>query len=446
MAERRKRKIWSRIKSWHLIAIAAAWHVLVTLVIFTIGRLQLMPSTFAADGLGGFADDGFLYRQEIQTLGEVIRTRSLHDIINWPSQLHLKLYALVSLPFGTFNILAIEPLNVIYYVSILVLSYQVGLRLFDRRTGLMAAVVVALWPSFLLHSTQLLRDPLLIATVLAVCFVIVDYLTRTKSIGKGLLTGLLASLLLVTIWIVRLSMWDAMRAMSFLGLLFLIIRQFREKRFLAGCLIIAVMLAFTVMVTPRYQYLFSQQQRSIQLNYQTSIAELNANASMLERLMNRRRGFTEDELTAAAGSNIDIDVRFNKWPDVLRYLPRAAVIGFFSPFPNMWFASGNKVGRAGRLLSGFETLLTYIIICLAVVGVVRMRKSLAVWWVVLTTFIGVTGLGLIVLNVGALYRTRYIFWILLVILGAGGVQWLWQKIFHRNVGDNDNLKATATVG
>jgi hypothetical protein len=439
----RRRLIWSRIKAWHLILITAAWHVLVTLVIFTVGRLQLMPSTFATDGLGGFADDGFLYRQEIQTLGEVIRTRSLHDIINWPSQLHLKLYALVSLPFGNFNILTIEPLNLFFYVATLVLTHQLGSRLFGKRIGLMAAAIVGLWPSFLLHSTQLLRDPLLITSVLAVCFVIVDYLTSSKSIGKGLLIGLLASLTLVTIWIVRMAIWDVMRAMIFLGLLFLVIRQFREKRLLAGGLIIAVLLALTVMVTPRYQNLFSQQQRSIQLNYLPSIAELNANVSMLERLKNRRRRFTEDDLLAGAGSNIDRDVRFNTWTDVLRYLPRAVVIGFFAPFPNMWFASGTQVGRAGRLLSGLETLLTYFIICLAVVSVVRMRKSLAVWWIVLTTFVGVTGLGFIVLNVGALYRTRYVFWILLVILGAGGLQWLWQKICHRNVGDNDSLAAAA---
>ena len=340
MDDRRSWKIWSRFKTWQLIVIAAAWHVLLTLVIFIVGRWQLLPSLFAADGLGGFADDGFLYRQEIQTLTEVIRTRSLHDLINWPSQLHLKLYALASLPFGgraNFNILTIEPLNLIYYLAILALCYQLGSRLFDRRAGLMAAATVGLWPSFLLHSTQLLRDPLLITAVLAVFFVIVDYLTKTKSIGKGLLTGLVGLVALVTIWIVRLSMWDAVRAIVFLGLLFLIIRQVKEKRVMAGCMIIAVLLAFTVMITPRFQSLFSQQQRSIQLQYQVSIAEMNAQASMLERLMNRRRVFAADEFTAAAGSNIDENVTFYSLTDVLRYLPRAAMIDFLLR-SDMWFA------------------------------------------------------------------------------------------------------------
>ena len=67
------------------------------------------------------------------------------------------------------------------------------------------------------------------------------------------------------------------------------------------------------------------------------------------------------------------------------------------------------------------------------------------WWAALTIFVGMTGLGLIVLNVGTLYRTRYVFWILIVILGAGGLQWLWQKIYHPNVGDNESLQAPHPV-
>jgi hypothetical protein len=113
-------------------------------------------------------------------------------------------------------------------------------------------------------------------------------------------------------------------------------------------------------------------------------------------------------------------VQFNGWTDMFRYLPRAAVIGFFSPFPDMWLAQGNQVGSTGRRLSGIEMLFTYLIEGLALVGLWYKRRELTVWLLLLTTAVGVTALGLIVLNIGSLYRVRYPFWMLLVVLGAGG--------------------------
>jgi hypothetical protein len=120
------------------------------------------------------------------------------------------------------------------------------------------------------------------------------------------------------------------------------------------------------------------------------------------------------------GSNIDMNVQFHSFADLLRYLPRAAVIGFFAPFPEMWFASGSQVGTAGRLLSGFETILTYMIECLALVGLWRRWNQPGAWLLFLTSAIGVTALGLIVVNIGSLYRVRYPFWMMFVVLGAGG--------------------------
>jgi putative peptidoglycan lipid II flippase len=116
-----------------------------------------------------------------------------------------------------------------------------------------------------------------------------------------------------------------------------------------------------------------------------------------------------------------VDVQFNGWADMIRYLPRAAVIGFFSPFPDMWLAQGSQVGATGRRLSGLEMLFTYLIELLALAGLWYRRRELTVWLLALTAAVGATALGLIVLNIGSLYRVRYPFWMLLVVLGAGGV-------------------------
>lgn len=108
----------------------------------------------------------------------------------------------------------------------------------------------------------------------------------------------------------------------------------------------------------------------------------------------------------ARASDIDSDVRFNGVGDMLRYLPRAAVIGFFAPFPSMWFQSGN-FGLAGRLVSGVETLAMYLLYVAIGFCLWRERKNAKVWFLFLVAAIGMVALGLVVVNAGALFRIRY---------------------------------------
>jgi hypothetical protein len=59
-----------------------------------------------------------------------------------------------------------------------------------------------------------------------------------------------------------------------------------------------------------------------------------------------------------ADQNIGSDVQFTSVSDIVRFVPRAAVIGFLAPFPRMWFEAGSY-GIGGRLISGAETLVMY---------------------------------------------------------------------------------------
>jgi hypothetical protein len=121
-----------------------------------------------------------------------------------------------------------------------------------------------------------------------------------------------------------------------------------------------------------------------------------------------------------SGSNIDVDVQLNGTADLLRHLPRAVAVGFFAPFPNMWLATGKQVGSTGRLLSGLESLLMYAIEGLALFGVWRARRRLSAWFLLSVASTGMIALGLVVINIGTLYRLRYVFLMLLIILAAGG--------------------------
>ena len=118
-------------------------------------------------------------------MSNILKSQGLRAWANWPNQLHVRLYslphALVS-RWVSFNILTIEPLNLIYYLAILVFVFKIAAAIFDYRTGLIAAASVALWPSFLLHTTQLLRDPLLIlAVVVAAVFLLPALFSGTRA-------------------------------------------------------------------------------------------------------------------------------------------------------------------------------------------------------------------------------------------------------------------------
>ncbi|HEV2707315.1 MAG TPA: hypothetical protein VGV59_15450, partial [Pyrinomonadaceae bacterium] len=123
-----------------------------------------------------------------------------------------------------------------------------------------------------------------------------------------------------------------------------------------------------------------------------------------------------------SGSNIDPDARIRDIKSLFLYLPRAFAIGCWSPFPSMWLDAGKRVGSMGKLLSGVETLFIYVFELLALVGVFRPPRRLAAWLLLSMSVFGVTLLGLVVPNVGALYRFRYTFWVLLIILGVKGLE------------------------
>jgi hypothetical protein len=138
---------------------------------------------------------------------------------------------------------------------------------------------------------------------------------------------------------------------------------------------------------------------------------------VVKQIADRRAGF---RFSTANASNIDGDVRFNGAGDIVRFIPRAFVIGFFAPFPKMWVQSGS-FGVASRLLSGVETLAMYVLYVAVGFCVWRERRNRKVWLLFLVATIGMLALGLVVVNTGALFRLRYAFWMMMIVLAAKGI-------------------------
>jgi hypothetical protein len=410
------------LKTICLLLIAAGLHVALTSAVLGVGKLQLFPAGVSTTGLSDALgrDSALLYQSEVESLTDLLNKGEVSAWFHRPADLHVKLYSLSFASFSrwtTFNVLTVEPLNLLYYLIILILIYRLARLVFDHRAGLFAMAIVGLWPSFLLHTTQLLRDPLLIIATLVLMLSTAQSLTMTLSWREAFLSALTSVIAVASIWCIRSNMWYMISLILVITIFLLILRQLRERRLLVVNLCCVLLVLGALALVPK----------ALPLSRSRVTVDPVREPALWQRIAYTRRSAIRGN-SLHPGSDIDTDVRFDGALDVIRYSPRAVIIGLFAPFPNMWFTPGQQVGWLGKLLAGFEMLLTYIIELLCVVGTWQRRKQLASWLLISTAVIGAGSIALMMVNVGSIYRLRYPFWMLLVVLGSGGLVGLLSKV------------------
>jgi hypothetical protein len=122
-----------------------------------------------------------------------------------------------------------------------------------------------------------------------------------------------------------------------------------------------------------------------------------------------------------AGINIDTDVHFRSLKDILAYIPKATIIGFLAPFPSHWFGTPRTAGQASRILAGLEMMVWYILmlgfVYFLFTGPVAWHIRI---WMLIYTLTLVVLTSLVVTNIGALYRLRYVYFLPILIGGLEG--------------------------
>ena len=413
----------SRSSHFSLLITAAILHLLLTTLIYMTGRFRLAPDMVDINGIGlPSPSDCTWDRPPIISLVNTLTHDGVASWLKMPAPWHLKLYSLVfsasSYLFG-FTILGAEPLNLLLYLVIVSLIYKIAQEAFDNKVAIVAAVAVAAWPSFLLHTTQLFRDPLFIAGLLALVYLGLRCVMRPYSWREGLAAGVMAGATANFLLAVRIRMWILVLAALLVPSSLFFLREAFRKRFLyanAASILVLLVLAIGVPI------LVFSQQSVVSKGVTSSAAPITEfPAETLEKagshfLLLRQRFL---DMYPDAGSNIDAHYRP---ASVSGYLLRATAVGFFAPFPRMWLEAGREVGRAGRLLAGVETFLIYLVQGLAAYALFREPRKISGWLLVLVATSGMIPLGFVVANIGALYRMRYAFWMLLIVLGARGLQ------------------------
>ncbi|HEX8190425.1 MAG TPA: hypothetical protein VF586_18855 [Pyrinomonadaceae bacterium] len=439
-----------------LLAAAAVLHVALALGLHWAGRAQVAPGLIDRDGImDTFAHDSYDYQGGAVRLAGVLKGEGVRAWAAESQPPHVRLisvqFALLG-PLSGYGPLSAEPFNLLCYLAVVWLTLLLGREVGGARAGLLAAGAVALWPTFLLHTLQLLKDPLFIAATLALVLCVTTWLTRTYgpagAAGAVALVG--ATVLLVLL--IRFNFAVVVFALVLAGAALLVVRQISERRLLywnmaAPALILAAG-ALLLLLPPLFRPPAAQRLKQYPsggggqskaaggagervttvVTYLPSppvdaghVGRLGAAADRAaHRLGSFRHRFSASY--TEAGSGFDSAVRFYDLKSVLLYLPRAFAVGWWAPFPNTWVDAGRRVGSAGKLLSGAETLFMYAVELLALAAVLRPPRRLASWLLLAVTAFGVTALALVVPNVGALYRFRYTFWVLLIVLGAKGLE------------------------
>lgn len=384
----------------YLLLIAAAFHLALSCTTYVIGTRGLLPHAIDTNTLGSFAPDTQLYIKQATFLVERLSAGKF-GVLFEPLDLHIKIYAfaywLLSPLFG-FTCMSIEPLNLFYYVVTVTLVYKLGTLVFDPAAGLCASIVVALWPSYLAHTTQPLRDPLTLMLMLALVLTFASFLIARPSLRMICLGALSVVLLRMA----RPNAWLLVIAALVIGSGLYLLRSIKDKRVSRRNL---AAIALVLILAFLSSFVFRG----------PTIEEC---SGPLARVCAIREEVIGNSL--GLQSNIDADVRLLSTWAVIKYVPRALEIGLFAPFPYMWFEQGHHVGGLGRLISGFETFFLYLMYLGAAYGIWSKRTSLAVWFLAFTVTFGVLAIGLVVVNIGTLYRLRYPFGMIVIVLGCGG--------------------------
>ena len=414
-----------RFKPFHWLIAAAVLHLCLTISVFMIGYFRLMPSKFDANGIGlSFATDSVAYRNWASEMVTVWRSEGFSAWVQTQASLHVRLYSISFAVVGWLlghNILAAEFLNLFYYLGILSFVYLLGREVFNARTALLAAVVVALWPSFLLHTTQLVRDPVSILCLLIILYLMTLLLNREFARAAAIWFVIALTALLTLFWLLRGNMWNIVVVAILITGVLLTIKMVSTRKFLATNVAMFVFMCLTAVVVPSTMKSTSMPNTqapatAFSISREDYIARGRSLVSrLILQLEIRRAAFKVYEGQA---SNIDSDVALRSVGDVVRYLPRATEIGFFAPFPNFWM---NRNGlMVSRVVGGVETLVMYVFYIFAAIAIWNERSRLSMWLLLLVSVSGMISLGLAVINLGALFRLRYFFWILMIVIAAHG--------------------------
>jgi hypothetical protein len=404
------------------------FHVAVSVLLSVIARSSFLSSLHNGQGFWNFALDSFGYHKEAMRLLDYLKHG---DYGSWWASTpwwHVKWIAL-SYAVITPDPLSFAPINALTWAVSVVCVYKIVRQLFpDHRVlAVLSTTMFGLWPSYLFQSTQLLKDPLYSMGILTMVCGWVALLSGRR----GILFCFLVSFGVLLAYLNRIYILEPLIFLSLLATALILWRVPRSR--------IYALLAFA-MIGGLYVYQYCAKVKPLhQIEIGASISANPAETKMprsgtLTRYSNRVTSWLRYQVMRLAnardlwiekypnaGINIDTDVHFRSLKDILAYIPKAAIIGFLAPFPSHWIGVARTAGRASRILAGLEMMVWYILLPGFVYFLFSgtVAPHIRIWMLVYTLSL-VLLTALVVTNIGALYRMRFVYFLPILIGGLEG--------------------------
>jgi hypothetical protein len=117
-----------------------------------------------------------------------------------------------------------------------------------------------------------------------------------------------------------------------------------------------------------------------------------------------------------ANSMIDVDIKPTNAIEVFKYTPRALQVSLLAPFPNAWFNGSNIV----KLVSAIEMTIFYITFFGLLFFIPLRIFNYKILLCLIFACLPLAVFGISSPNIGTLYRIRYTFEMILLMLGNCG--------------------------
>ncbi|MHB8108409.1 MAG: murein biosynthesis integral membrane protein MurJ [Syntrophorhabdaceae bacterium] len=410
-------------------------------IMFQKVLLPLFPAYAGGSGLIGGGDSVFFHRIAVK-LADAIRQGGWSQWTLRPVEGATGNVSLLAALYAVFGVdpLVIIPVNCALHATSGLLIFLISRELWPGKVGIYAGIITAslfvAFPSSLNWYAQIHKDGF---AVLGMLLIFYSWLKGIHSRSKirlaiTIILGTLVGGALV-VFVRPYNIMLFMMSASVIGIFLFFHYLFRKKikhAFKVLSIFIIFIAIFSVgnsfmpqmfIVKNKQMVLTAFRVQGIDWTWHKSEVLPDSVDRLLENTALVRMTNIYHGKLVKAGSIIDENVMPRDASTVLAYIPRAAFVGLFAPFPNSWFSKRSMI----RLVSAGEMMIWYALIP-GIFLTFWYRRSIDVTLMALNALVFLTVLGFTVPIVGTLYRFRYVYLFIFIMLGMMG----WLELIRRN--------------